>query len=273
VDNSDDRTHRACENPVVHRDGGVVLILTHGEHERAELLERGSVARGFAVATVRVDQEAARSGGGQLPDPRDFDAVFVMGADESVYDESVGWIGPEVELVQRAVRADVAVLGVCFGGQLLAYALGGEVAPAAQPELGWLRLESVDERLVPAGPWLSWHGDAFTIPPGARRIAWSDQCEHAFTLGPHVGLQFHPEVTPDLLRVWFDDAERRGHGVGEQRDGLLAEAETQAARSVGRAGALLDEFLRRSGLALRGAPVARGAPAGQAYASDRYFSS
>jgi GMP synthase-like glutamine amidotransferase len=221
----------------------VVLVLTHGENEGAELLERCAVERGFGVATVRVDQEAL-----EMPDPRDFDAVFVMGAEESVYDEGVGWIKPEVGLVRRAVAAGVPVLGVCFGGQLLAHALGGQVAPAVQPELGWLWLETVDEQVVAPGPWLSWHGDAFTIPPGARRIAWSDHCEHAFTHGPHLGLQFHPELTPDLLRLWLDDAQRRGHAIGE-RNTLLAEAEMYAAQSASRAGALVDGFLRRSGLA------------------------
>lgn len=220
-----------------------ILALTHAANEHPGLLETAARERGFTVASVRVDQESEA-----LPDPGDFDAVFVMGADESVYDGRVGWIAPEVEFVRRAARLQVPVLGVCFGGQLLAHTLGGQVRAAEKEELGWLRLTTTAEELVAPGPWLAWHGDVFDVPPGARRIAWNDHCTHAFTSGPHLGLQFHPEVTPEQLRGWLDDADERGAGVGAQRHAVLAEAVAYAADSAQRAGALLDGFLRHAGL-------------------------
>jgi GMP synthase (glutamine-hydrolysing) len=235
------------------REGvGLVLVLAHGANEGAALLESSARQRGLEVVTVRVDEE-----GDRLPDGRQFDAVFVMGSDQSVYDEGVGWIQPELAMVRQAVTSDVPVLGVCFGGQLLAQALGGTVGPAVRPELGWLRLETGDPLLIPPGPWLAWHGDAFTAPPGAQPIAWSDVCLHAFTSGPHLGLQFHPEVTTELLAEWFDDAERHGFGVGPIQESILAQAELDAVDSARRAAALLDAFLRRSGRAAEASPESK----------------
>lgn len=219
-----------------------ILALTHGAIERPGLLHTAAVERGFHVELSRVDQVD------RIPDPGDFDAVFVLGANESVYDERIGWISPERATLQRAISLDVPVLGVCFGGQLLAQALGGQVAAAETQELGWLQLSTEDEQLVSAGPWLSWHGDVFTIPPGARQVAWSDRCPHAFSAGSHLGLQFHPEVTPELLEIWLDDADEHGVGVGPQRETLLADAWRFEFDSAGRARALLDQFLQRAGL-------------------------
>jgi GMP synthase (glutamine-hydrolysing) len=228
---------------------GSVLVLMHDEAERPELIGLRAERHGFDVVTVRVDQD-----GDRLPEPSGYDVVVSMGAEESVYDDRVGWIGPELALVRRAVAADVPVLGICFGGQLLAHALGGQVTRAARRELGWLRLKTRDEGLVPAGPWLAWHRDTFTVPPGAERVAWSDACPHAFTYGPHLGLQFHPEITPPLLRAWLDDANRRGLGLGPEGEALLTETEAHADESACRAAVLFDEFLRRAGLT-PGAPA------------------
>jgi GMP synthase (glutamine-hydrolysing) len=230
---------------------GSILVLMHDAAERPEVLGARAEHHGYEVVKVRVDLDAER-----LPDPRDYDAVIVMGAEESVYDETVSWIAPEVSFVQEAVAADVPVLGVCFGGQLLSHALGGTVSLLApHRELGWLELETTDEAMVPPGPWLAWHRDEFSIPPGAQILARSDACSHAFSVGPHVGLQFHPEVTPDLLRDWLSDANRRGFGLGAEGDQLLEQAERHSAAAARRGAALFDEFLRRAGLEGNGQDV------------------
>ncbi len=229
--------------------GGGILVLTHGANEGPELLQQAAEARELVLQMVRVDEVADR-----LPDPREFDAVMVLGSNESVYDDAVSWIPPEVALVRLAVASDVPVLGVCFGGQLLSYALGGTVGKAPVTEVGWLWLQSDDTDLVPPGPWLAWHSDAFSVPPGAQRLAWSDLCPHAFASGPHLGLQFHPEVSPRLLRTWLDEADRAGNGEAHHRESLLAQAELHAAGSARRAGVLLDHFLQRSA---RGAQALR----------------
>ena len=89
-----------------------------------------------------------------------------MGSDESALDPTVDWIGPERTLVGEAVAAGTPVLGVCFGGQLLAQVLGGEVpGPPAGRSVGGPSSRPIRSRF-PSGPWLVWHEDAFTAPPG-----------------------------------------------------------------------------------------------------------
>ena len=91
-------------------------------------------------------------------DPADFDAIVPMGAPWSVYDEAtIGtWIGAEIDFLRHALAAGVPILGICFGGQALAAALGGRVEPAPEPEIGWRLLTTRRPRLVGPGPWFQW---------------------------------------------------------------------------------------------------------------------
>src|SRR6266581_1593791 len=103
----------------------------------------------------------------------------------------------------------------------------------------------IDAGLIPPGPWLEFHGDRCHLPPQARLLASNDMGAQAFSLGRHLGVQFHPEVDGAQLRLWLEaggreEAEREGRDV----DRLLAEtiAEEDAARD--RAGRLVDAALR-----------------------------
>jgi GMP synthase-like glutamine amidotransferase len=118
------------------------------------------------------------------------------------FSDYLRWLAAERRAVDRALERDVPVLGICFGSQHLARALGGTVAPASRPEVGWLDVETLVPDVVPPGPWLQWHGDAFTVPPGAELLARSPVCPQAFRLGPHLGVQFHPETTTQLMSKW-----------------------------------------------------------------------
>jgi GMP synthase-like glutamine amidotransferase len=106
-----------------------------------------------------------------------------------------------VGLLRAAAAAEVPVLGLCWGGQALAAALGGVVAPAPQPERGWLAIESHD-RTIPSGPWLHYHYDMFSVPPGATEVARTPVGPSAYRIGAHLGLQFHPEATPAIGEIW-----------------------------------------------------------------------
>ena len=91
---------------------------------------------------------------------------MALGASWSAYDASLhSWLLPELQLLRDAHEAQVPVLGVCFGGQLLAAAHGGSVARSAHPEIGWYDVES-DDDLVPAGRWFQWHYDRWQLPGG-----------------------------------------------------------------------------------------------------------
>ena len=157
----------------------------------ARLLEHGHE---LAVAT-REEPES-------WPDACSFDLVVHLGSEWSVYADDVRVpVALECDLAHGAVEAGIPVLGICFGAQLLATALGGSVARGAQTELGWLEIEPCDEALEP-GPWFQWHGDVFEPPRDARVLAVSEAGCQAFTLGSALAVQFHPEVTPGIVSRW-----------------------------------------------------------------------
>ena len=131
-------------------------------------------------------------------DPREFSGLAFMGGPMSVNDE-LPWIPP--------------VLGHCLGGQLMAKALGGKVTRNAVKEIGW-GLVTIEDNAC-AREWFGatrefsgfhWHGETFTIPPKATRIAGSPHCANqAFVLGKHLGMQCHVEMTPELIGAWCED--------------------------------------------------------------------
>ena len=183
-----------------------------------------------------------------FPAAEEYDVIVPMGAPWSAYDlERVGsWVRPEIALLLAADRAGVPVLGICFGGQLLAQAHGGAVAESDRPEIGWVEIDSDDPGLVPAGPWFLWHGDRWRLPPGAVEVARNDAASQAFVLRRNLAVQFHPELTAGMLRGWLDmggDRLAREHGVDPEELHALTSAEEAAARR--RAYALVDAFLDR----------------------------
>jgi GMP synthase-like glutamine amidotransferase len=142
-------------------------------------------------------------------DARGFSGLCFMGGPMSVNDE-LAWIAPALELVREAVRKDIPVIGHCLGGQLMSKAFGGAVRASAYKEIGWGEVRVADNGV--AREWLGelqafetfqWHGETFSIPPGATRILENAHCANqAFALGKHLGLQCHVEMTEELIRVW-----------------------------------------------------------------------
>ena len=167
----------------------------------AGLLAEWAVERAHRVATLY----AQELGAGPWPDPTRYGAIVPLGAAHSVHASPDPWIAPQIAFLRAAHEAGVPVLGLCFGAQALAAALGGEVRAAAAPEIGWLELEPLDGGAIGPGPWFAWHEDTFTLPPGAVELARSAAYSHGFRVGASVGLQFHPEVTPAIVEGWVSD--------------------------------------------------------------------
>ena len=94
------------------------------------------------------------------------------------------------------------MLGLCFGGQALARAAGGSISPASPAEVGWQPVETIEPDLIPPGPWLHFHYDQLSLPAGAVEIARSPAGTAAFRMGRNLGLQFHPEATPEIADSW-----------------------------------------------------------------------
>jgi GMP synthase-like glutamine amidotransferase len=216
---------------------------------RALVIQHDGDAPGGLVSAwlseLGADEDVCRiPADGRSPDPRAYDLVVSLGSEKSAYDEDVPWVGHEVALLRDAVRADVPVLGICFGSQILARALGGQALRARQSEIGWVRIHTDDPALIADGPWFQWHHDTFTPPPGAELLAASPVGPQAYTVGRSLGVQFHPEVTNEIVEEWVslggDQLTR--HGVDAVR--LLAETRERAGENRARAWRLLDAFVR-----------------------------
>jgi GMP synthase-like glutamine amidotransferase len=175
---------------------------------------------------------------GPLPDPLAYAFVVSLGHDLGAYDTHDAGVRAERDMLANAVAAGTPVLGLCYGGQMLATALGGRAAKAPVAELGWRVIETDDPALVPAGPWLEWHYDRFETPPGAVEIARTGEAVQAFRLGPHLGVQFHPEATVEIVESWA-----RSDGVTGVDIAAAPEARRAAADAAFR---LFDAFVEHS---------------------------
>jgi hypothetical protein len=96
---------------------------------------------------------------------------------------------------------------------------------------------------VPEGPWFQWHFDSFTVPPGATAIAESDVGPQAFVAGRSLGLQFHPEVTTEIMDDWVREYRHELDGDGVDPDSLLEETNRRATESRRMAWQLFERFL------------------------------
>ncbi|MEA2446074.1 MAG: hypothetical protein QOJ12_3366 [Thermoleophilales bacterium] len=212
------------------------------EHERATpggLVQQWLGERGADVDVYPIDAET------RDVDPRDYTMLVSLGSEFAAYDDSIPWIPREMELLRRAASDDVPVLGICFGGQLLARSLGGESFRSEQSEIGWLPVNSKEPELVPEGPWFQWHFDTFTPPPGSSLIADSPVGPQAYTIGRSLGVQFHPEVTPEIMDDWVRVYRHELDGDGVDPDALLRETYDRAADTRNAAWRLFDRFLDR----------------------------
>ncbi len=185
-----------------------------------------------------------------FPDPGRYDVIVPLGARWAAYDDDVPWIPTEMELLRRALSGGAAVLGVCFGGQLLARALGGTVTRSPEPEIGWCDVESDEPGLVAGGPWFQWHFDRFTPPPGTREVARNAKATQAFAHGRALGLQFHPEVDGALVEQWIDEDLKSGAGdigrLGLDPADLRTRTGAELDDAVRRLRLLVGGFLRRA---------------------------
>ncbi len=147
--------------------------------------------------------------GETVRDPAPYSFVASLGSPHGPNDTHEPAVVAELELIGAAVEKDVPVLGLCFGGEALSAVLGGLVELAPKPELGWREIDTDDPATVPPGPWLEWHYERFTTPPGATEIARTKDAVQAFRYGPHLGVQFHPESTVGIVGRWAGmDTER-----------------------------------------------------------------
>jgi GMP synthase-like glutamine amidotransferase len=225
-----------------------VLVLQHEEPTPPGHVTEWLRSHDAEVETFRIDLEDREI------DPTSYDLIVSLGSEFAAFDDTRAFVPREATLMRDAIDADVPVLGLCFGGQMLARVLGAEVYRSDESEIGWLPVRSRDPELVPQGPWFQWHFDTFTVPPGATVVAETDVGPQAFVAGRSLGLQFHPEVTTEIMDDWVRVYRHELDADGVDPDALLEETHRLADESRRNAMQLFERYLRE---------VARLGPAGR----------
>jgi GMP synthase-like glutamine amidotransferase len=201
--------------------------------------------RGYAFTDFLREQHA------QWPTLDGFDLVVALGSGWSTYWDHVAEpVQAEQSLLKEAMARNIPVLGVCFGGQQLSRALGGAVTKAQSTEIGWFSVENMPEtaeiapKVLFQGPWMQWHYDSFTVPSGATALAQSPAGPQAFVCGRALGLQFHPEATETIVKMWSsEDGVEELLSQGIDAEDLLAATRLHQSDSQERCDALIDWFL------------------------------
>jgi GMP synthase-like glutamine amidotransferase len=244
-----------------------VLFVKQDHYSPGGLIGDGFAAAGWDVSEMRVvpaerfdspDVEVT------FPAPAEYDAVVFFGAVWSVCDAAkYPWITEEISYARSLISRGVPVFGICFGGQMLAAALGGTVSRAPIPEVGWVSVASDEPALIDPGPWLEWHFDRFTLPAGVPVVARSAAANQAFVSGRTLGVQFHPEVDETVLDAWLrvDDAAQLAV-AGIDPAPLIEQARALADGAAARAHELVRRFVldvaRRPAVPLPGLVTAAG---------------
>jgi len=224
-----------------------VIVVRHHAIDDAGFIADAFRARGGELEVHQFPK------GGPLPALDGVDHVVVLGAAWSVYEERISsWIGAELDWLRAADAAGIPVLGICFGAQALTAALGGEVEAAPRSEVGWTTVETLDPDLIEPGPWLEFHHDRCLPPPGARLLARNELCAQAFSIGPHLAVQFHPEVDAAQVTRWLaDGGKAEAERAGQDPDKLIAQTEAEEQQAADRADRLVAVALQLAKSAAR----------------------
>ncbi len=184
------------------------LVIRHHADAGAGFVGERLAELGYELATTDLG-DGAPSGTAVLPAPGPADVAVVLGASWSANDVDdpaagvAGWLRPELDWVAGLVAADVPVLGVCFGAQVVARATGGTVTAMGRTQLGWWEIPGDTSVGLPGGRWAQFHGDTVSaVPPGARVLTTDSFGTQAFRLGRTLAVQFHPEASADTLSGW-----------------------------------------------------------------------
>lgn len=139
-------------------------------------------------------------------------AIIILGGPMAVYG-NVKYLQKEQELIKHALKDEIPVLGICLGSQLIAQAIGGKVYKGWKKEIGWSTVEITSAGLVDLFKGITtqeinvfqWHGDTYDLPPNATIMASSKLYTQAFRFGSAIGIQFHLEVTDEMIRRWTEE--------------------------------------------------------------------
>jgi len=229
-----------------------VVVIRHHDIDSAGFIADAFESRGAEIEVHLFPDD------GPLPALDGVDYVVVLGAVSSVNDPEP-WIAAELDWLRAVDAAGVPVLGICFGAQAICAALGGRVEAMDRLEIGWTLVDSPAAEAIPPaaeaippaaeaippGPWLEFHRDRCLPPPAATVLARNDVAVQAFRLGPHLAVQFHPEVDGPQLKRWLDaHTDSTAASLGIDPDQFLADTIREEPAARERAGRLVATALR-----------------------------
>jgi GMP synthase-like glutamine amidotransferase len=180
-----------------------VLVVQPRRGRPAAALVDVLLAHDLDPAVVPADSES-------LPDPAALPLAILVGPDSLSEARADGRLERELDWIRRADEAGTAVIGIGHGARALALAFGGSVTPAERPLRGWAMVDTIVPHVIASGPWLTWQHDVVTLPAGAVSLAHNRLGPQAFRVGRHLGVQFHPEATPEEVAGWAGAADAPG---------------------------------------------------------------
>ena len=196
-----------------------IHYLQHVPFEGPGSIESWAITHGHSLTSTRL------YAGDPLPALTHFDMLIILGGPMSIHDEFEHvWLKAEKWFIRQVIDAEKPVLGICLGAQLIAEVLGAEVYAAKQKEIGWYPL-SLDKTFatsalgknLPQSPEvLHWHGETFTLPDGAARIASTPLCENQGFIYDNniIALQFHLEATYGGVESLIENSRHEMTGSG-----------------------------------------------------------
>jgi len=195
-----------------------VLVIKHVEIEGPGLIEYCLRQEKIPYRIVNLET------GARLPKINDLSHIIILGGPMNVYEEDrYPFLRDEDLFIKEAIQRGKAILGICLGAQLIAKALGAKVFKAPVKEIGWYDVSLTDEgtkdplfsSLPKKFSVFQWHEDTFEIPKSGKLIATSSSVPHqAFRYGENAyGLQFHLEVTREMIQEWMKTYEEEFEGA------------------------------------------------------------
>ena len=188
-----------------------IHLIEHDPGHSPTNIEPWARKRGHSLSKTEIFR------GEPFPAADTYDWLMVMGGSQHAWEEPLyPWLVSEKEGIAQALARKKIILGICFGAQLLAEALGGKVFPNRQKEIGWYPVvqtpegrssvffQDIPERFTT----FHWHSDHFDLPAGAVRLAFNDCSTNQAFIHPEyplLVLQFHPEYTREMVRHYAQE--------------------------------------------------------------------
>ncbi|MCE9617279.1 MAG: type 1 glutamine amidotransferase [Nitrosarchaeum sp.] len=188
-----------------------VLVIQNTRIEEIGYLGELLNKDGFVIHSVNAKHE-------KLPD-KNYSLVIILGAPESANDD-LPYLHAEQKLIKKTVDANIPLLGICLGSQLIAKTFGGRVYSGTKKEIGFYHDLKIDNNSKLFSGFTNpftvfhWHGDTFDLPEKAVRLVHSENYPNqAFQIDSAVGLQFHLEVNAEMINLWLDKTQEKLHQI------------------------------------------------------------